>query len=213
MRYQFLSAIVTALLVLAPPGYTADTVPTPADLEKAVRNLGAKDFRTREQASDLLLQAGPAAEAPLRKALASEDPEVVTRARPLIDRLAYGIYPDTPSNVVEVIEQYKAGSRQQAINQLQELGEAGLRSLLAIHRSTPEEDTRKLIGDALADYAPDLTPTLLAQGKPELAEALIEGGRLEMARTRAGFIRLSVVGYGTVGLIHPDTLRVPARLS
>lgn len=50
-------------------------------INSVIRKMGSDDFEARQQASDLVLQFGPAAIGPLRKAIATDpDPEIVFRA-------------------------------------------------------------------------------------------------------------------------------------
>lgn len=59
----------------------------PARIEELVKKLGAADFAEREKAAEELRKEGKAAEGALRKAAASEDPEVRTRAQALLEEL------------------------------------------------------------------------------------------------------------------------------
>src|SRR5207248_1409590 len=79
-------------------------------IRKAIEELGDDSFAVREQASQRLWSAGRAAEPALQAALKSADPEVARRARALLDRFEYGIYPDTPKNIVELVQQFRAGT-------------------------------------------------------------------------------------------------------
>ncbi len=73
-----------------------------------IEELGNEDFGKREKASRQLWLAGEAAEAALENALQGSDPEVVRRARAVLDKFRWGIYGDTPSKVVALIQAYKA---------------------------------------------------------------------------------------------------------
>ena len=81
--------------------------PSPEQIARWVEQLGDNDFATREKATELLWKAGSAAESALQQALKSTDLEVVRRARELLDRFKFGIYPDTPAEVVRLIERYR----------------------------------------------------------------------------------------------------------
>src|SRR5262245_97638 len=80
--------------------------PTPAEIEQLVRPLGDKRFPTREQAAKKLWQIGAAAEPVLRRAVKDPDVEIAERARSLLDKFAWGIFPDTPEKVVAELERY-----------------------------------------------------------------------------------------------------------
>lgn len=55
--------------------------------EELVRKLGAEDYAEREKAAEALKKLGAAAEAALRKGQESEDPEVRTRSKALLEEL------------------------------------------------------------------------------------------------------------------------------
>jgi len=74
---MMLDLALAALLVLQDP----------ARIDELVKKLGAADFAEREKAAEELRKAGKDAEGALRKAAESEDPEVRTRARGLLEEL------------------------------------------------------------------------------------------------------------------------------
>jgi hypothetical protein len=65
-----------------------------------IRKLGSAAFAEREQASADLIKLGPAAVPALQAALASEDPEIVERAREILNILAPPVDPKTPKGKV-----------------------------------------------------------------------------------------------------------------
>ncbi|HZK80231.1 MAG TPA: hypothetical protein VFC46_04170 [Humisphaera sp.] len=81
----------------------------PANLAKAVRDLGDDDFVNREKAQTILWRAGRAALPLLREAAKSDCPEVATRARSILRSFDAGIYPDMPADIVELLMQYRPG--------------------------------------------------------------------------------------------------------
>lgn len=66
------------------------TVGEPADLAPLIRDLGAQTYETREAATAKLRAAGPAAGPALKNAAESDDPEVRTRAREILEGLSAG---------------------------------------------------------------------------------------------------------------------------
>src|SRR5205823_2425430 len=110
------AALLIALGALRPTfaGYPAPRSPAadpppPDEIAKAVHELGADDYRAREQATARLWAAGPAAEAALKAGLQSPDAEVVARCRDLLDKIPYGITPDMPRRFVELIAAARGG--------------------------------------------------------------------------------------------------------
>lgn len=176
MNLRFAIALLLQILLLAGQihGASPKPVPVPANIEQAVRELGATDYRTRERASELLWHAGPAAEAALRKAIATNDPEVRERAMAILDNLDYGIGPDTPQAVSDAVAQYKAGDRENAIRQLAALDMPGIKALLAIQKHRPDENTRRLIVSLLDSHKAKLIPALLAGNESDLTGQLLE---------------------------------------
>src|ERR1700758_4291667 len=77
-------------------GLSGGAAPTAAEIARAVEQLGSNNFRQRQKASAFLWAAGKVAEPALQKALHSEDKEVARRARAILDKFKFGIYPDTP---------------------------------------------------------------------------------------------------------------------
>src|SRR5262245_53656437 len=104
MRFVLLSA------VLFLPAAAWPEPPTDAQLAEAIKQLGDRNFAARERAMKLLWNAGDAAEKHLREAANSSDPEVVRRTRVLLDRIAYRIEPDTPNDVIRLMERFRAAA-------------------------------------------------------------------------------------------------------
>src|SRR5439155_26810498 len=114
---------------------------TPHEIAKPIRQLGDDSFDVRQKATQFLWKTGRAAEPALRSALKTADPEVRARARSILERFKYGIYPDTPPHIVEVIQQFRAGDAAQkgaAVNQLLALGRPGCLTVLKL--AAAEED-------------------------------------------------------------------------
>lgn len=151
--------------------------PTVEEIARAVRQLGDNRFGVREKAQKLLWEAGAAAEPALRQALASGDAEVVRRARAVLDRFDWGVYPDTPPAVTAAVERYRGGDEEvkvQAVKDLAALGKPGLVALarLAAKADTPE--ARQFLGAALTDAAKQAVPLLLVERDLATAAALLE---------------------------------------
>ncbi len=118
---------------------------TEAEITAAIEQLGADDFQTREQATRFLWEAN--AEAAVREASRSRDPEVSMRARQVLVMLERGIRPDTPPKVRELIEEYHRASlsgQQQIILELYGAGAAGRQFLLDLARQEPDVETRAM---------------------------------------------------------------------
>ena len=88
----------------------AEKTPTAEEIQKAIQQLSDDNFAARTKATNFLWNAGRVAEPALRLALKSKDPEVIFRVRQVLDKFKFGIYPDTPREVLEVINQYRVGN-------------------------------------------------------------------------------------------------------
>ncbi|NQU09670.1 tetratricopeptide repeat protein [bacterium] len=129
-------------LALAP---LAAHAATDAEIARAVRDLGAADYATREAASQSLWVAGPAARPALERANRSPDPEVADRARRLLIKLRHGITPDTPPTVAALLEHYSTtdvGGRRDVIAQLAKLGDEARPTLERLAAEEPDLTTR-----------------------------------------------------------------------
>ena len=104
-----ISPLVSALACTAALAIGQDLQPEQARIAEAARQLGDPDFAVRQKATEDLWRAGAAAESELRAALKSADPEVRTRAAAVISRLRLGIRPETPPEIMVLIEQFLYG--------------------------------------------------------------------------------------------------------
>ena len=163
------------LLVAAP----APKAASKEQIAQWVQQLGDNDFSTREEATRKLWEAGQPAEAALQKAARSDDVEVSRRARDILDKFKWGIYPDTPAKVVELIQQYQnagVGNRGPVIRALFELGAPGCRVLLKIAQREDDAAARRdLIGQLTSELGRAL-PQMLVEGNYEALQPLLELG-------------------------------------
>jgi hypothetical protein len=180
------------VLAAAAPGRAA--APTPAELVKAVEQLGSNNFKQRQKASAFLWAAGKAAEPALRGALMSNDQEVVRRAREILDKFKYGIYPSTPKKIVDLVARYRSGGRDakhEAMAELGKQGSAGHAVLIKLAAAEPDADLRRELFHRLSD---DAVPGLLVAGRFEEVEELLElalkGGDQQAFRNYAAYLYL-----------------------
>src|SRR5262249_8751114 len=106
VRAGIAAAVLLAFVIPAWAGkYTAEK------MQHASKALSDRNFNVREKASRLLWEAGADAEEPLRTALRSGDAETARRAKLLLEKFDWGIFPDTPTEVVELINRYRESDR------------------------------------------------------------------------------------------------------
>jgi hypothetical protein len=174
-----LHAIAFAGLLVAvqqePADAAADPL-TPEAIAQAVGELGDPSFAVRERATQRLWRAGPAAEAPLRAALKSTDPEVRARARSLRDKIRFGIRPDTPPDLLVLIDQFRYAAtntaKRQALTELQSQGQWHV--ILALLRGEESEERRKVLAAVVAAESGKLIRPLLERGQFDEAEQVLD---------------------------------------
>src|SRR6266566_3490038 len=97
------------LILVAATLIPAAAPPTPVPIARWIEDLGSDEATIWRKASDNLWRAGEKALPALRKAAKHTDPDVILRARLVLARLEWGIYPNTPAAVVAEIERYRDG--------------------------------------------------------------------------------------------------------
>lgn len=100
---------VDGAALLAPPAdppAPAEESPDPLAL---VGRLASESYHEREAATQELWDMGERGLEALRTAQDSQDPEVAYRARRLVRRIQTGITPDTPPEIVQLVEAYHRG--------------------------------------------------------------------------------------------------------
>jgi len=175
MPAQIAALLLPCLLAAGQADRPAAEGPTAEAIAKAVRELGDDRFPVRERASRFLWEAGRAAEPALREAIRSDDAEVVARAQRILQRFKYGIYPDTPQEIVARITQYRYGDLNQkraALKMLMQKGE--VTTMLTLVETEPDEAVRLSITQSFRDDAQKIVPHLILAGETAKAEQLIE---------------------------------------
>jgi tetratricopeptide (TPR) repeat protein len=188
-RRGYFGAIVAGLLLTA--GSLA-APPSDRDITRAIQQLGDDRYTVREQATEFLWKAGRAAEPALRSALRSSDLEVASRAKAILEKFKWGIYPDTPKLVVEAVRRYQeATDWKQKLAALDPIikSDAALGSAYAIVAADEESSTRSMLFRALELETQRRVPQILRQGKADQVDKLLEAAlvseRDEAARNHA----------------------------
>src|SRR5262245_5003036 len=166
---RFVCFWLLVLLALTRPGSPVAAAPvlppSRKDIDDWVRQLGARDFASRERAQRRLWEAGERAEEALKKATSSDDAEVRRRAGEILSKFKWGIYPNTPKKVVALIEQYQAADRANKpgfISRLFEEGTAGCSALLKIAAAEDDADLKRQLYQTIAREAARAVPLMLA---------------------------------------------------
>lgn len=150
--------------------------PTADEIKKAVEELASPRFVVRERASKSLWEAGAVAEPALREAALAKDEETSTRARALLAKFDWGLYPDTPAPIVKLIEDFRGGGpgeRQQAVMELMALKPAPFATMRKVIAQETNDDARQEMYNRIAFQARRMVPALiLADRLDEVAELL-----------------------------------------
>ncbi len=190
LKWGALAAVVAAFPVAAPAAQTAaersapppaapapTTTATERELLDAVERLGSADPVERELATNRLWAAGGAAEAALKEAAESDDAEVAGRAAHLLRNLRYGIRPDTPRIIPDLLAQYRQADGtnvQAAVKGLADQRTAGIGVLTRLWQDETDEGRRRLLAQTLSDNARPAGALLLADRAYDAALRLLE---------------------------------------
>lgn len=203
----------------------ADGPPDPQEIARAVRRLGDDSYRIREAAGEFLWRAGRAAEPALRRALDSSDAEIVARARDILEKFRYGIYPDTPAEVLALIERFRTANlsaRQEIIQQLLRRGGAAVDTALALMEARDRPADRAPLRRVVAKEAGSVVAALLTDRRYAQARRVLRlcgeatGG--SAARDFAAFLLVgggldaAVADYAARKELTPGAARVLAML-
>ncbi len=121
-------AVFIALLLPLGADGQQTALPSKEDIAKAIRELASPRFATRERAVASLWHTGRAAEAALYEARAGAELEAARRIDGILEKFKWGIYPDTPADVLASIAKYRAAAldgRQRILKELFDRGAAG----------------------------------------------------------------------------------------
>jgi len=163
----------------------------------AIRRLGDEQFAVREAATQELWGLGFAPEEALREAAKSPDAEVALRAKGLLDKIASGIFAETPPKVRQLVQGYQASNPFQKRDILDKLRvEKQPLIMLLLVASERDRNTQKALVVHESDRLVKGVRELLLQGEFSRAEASLrllaeheqEAG--ERARDYAAFLLL-----------------------
>lgn len=180
-----MARLLCALLAFAAGAVAAPTStpsatpkgPTADQIRQAIDELGSPRFAARERASRVLWEAGRAAEPALRDAARGKDEEAANRAKAILEKFEWGLYPDTPAEVARLVEKFRGGDadvRQQVVGELMRLKPSRFDVLRKVIAHEQDQDARKQMYARMAVQARDAVPTLLVANHPEEAHELLE---------------------------------------
>jgi tetratricopeptide (TPR) repeat protein len=167
----------TALAAPPPTSGPAPKGPTPEQIRQAIDDLASPRFAVRERASNLLWEAGRAAEADLRTAARGKDEEAANRAKAILEKFDWGLYPDTPAEVVKLVEKFRGGdadARQQVVGELMRIKPSRFDVLRKVIAHEQDEEARKQMYERMASQAREAVPALIVAGHADEANELLE---------------------------------------
>jgi tetratricopeptide (TPR) repeat protein len=176
-RLRRVAIFSLAVLAWAAASPAPTAPPTAEQVARWVRDLGAEDFASRQQATEALWRAGEAAEPALEAALQSKDPEVARRAKEILDKFRTGVYPDTPPRVVELVRKFQESERESRHALIREFCRQGKCGVLAVWKLAGLEDDaerRENLHEDIARESGMAAGAMLADGNAAAAEQVLE---------------------------------------
>jgi tetratricopeptide (TPR) repeat protein len=158
-------------------GVSVLAAPSREQIAGWVRDLESNDPGTWRRAVAKLWEAGKAAEPALRSVMKHRDPDVVLRARLVLGRFDWGIYPDTPVAVVQGIERYRDGDaaqRKLAATELMKQGRPGYAALQRLLARESDLALRRQVAEHIRNQCRPLARDLLAAGDTDGAARVLE---------------------------------------
>ena len=147
--------------------------PTP---EQLAQDLGSPVFTERDKATKALWKMGEKARPALLQAAKSDDPEVAQRAKEILEKFDWGIFPDTPASVLKHIRAFRGGQiedQKSALTALLKLGESTAPTLAVLLSKPMPAENRPEVFDHLCWMLRMEVPALLVAGRIEQVESLL----------------------------------------
>lgn len=188
---------------LPPPLHAADEKKTQAAepaIPELIEDLGHPVYSVRERASRELWKRGEAAREAVAKAALSSDAEVARRAKELLEKFEWGIFPDTPPEVVKLLKEFRSGDltrQKSAIVSILAHGRPGravLRS--ALNKSIPTDADTEMGKEINSSQWRQLSEFLAVTVRREALKQLTEERRDDVE----DLLSLNLLGASTAGL-------------
>ncbi|MCE9530493.1 MAG: hypothetical protein K8T89_05090 [Planctomycetes bacterium] len=181
----------------APNSDAPRKAPAVEEIKKAIEELGSPRFAVREKAKKFLLEAGAVAEPLLEEAAKSTDEEVASTAKSILEKYQWGLYPDTPKAVIDLIEQYRAAppeQRQEILAQLLKINPAPYATIRKLLGKEDNAEFREQMFGQMYGHIRRMIPQLLRKGDFDAAEEMyalsLAGSTTIVANDYASFVYL-----------------------
>jgi tetratricopeptide (TPR) repeat protein len=143
--------------------------------DELIRRLGDDSWTVREQATRDLWAMGENATAMIKRAMLSEDPEVVRRVRMVANRIDLGLLPDTPEAVAELVRSYLSVDDRVKSTIVRRLFDAkAWRQVLRLYDRETSAEVRKSTRSYVDAAALRSAREALADGDPDKALEFLE---------------------------------------
>lgn len=173
--------LLVALLLAQAEARVLET-PSADAIAQAARDLAADDFKVREKATDFLWRAGPVAIPALEKAAAGDDFEMKFRAQSILDKVRYGITPETPADVAKLLESFRKGDLSVRINIVEKLRNKGdTKLILQLLRVEKDPNFQRVAGEVYRAELDRMLPQLIVKQDYAQAEQILTQNALQDA--------------------------------
>ena len=108
-------SVIALFLLTGVRSFAAESDPSIADL---VTDLSSDSYQDREEATRMLWEMGEDTIQALREARESDDPETSMRAAQILAKVELAITPDTPPDILALIEAYRTAQQKQKMDLL-----------------------------------------------------------------------------------------------
>jgi tetratricopeptide (TPR) repeat protein len=140
-----------------------------------IEALGSESFETREAASQALWRRGGEVLAELQEAAKSSDPEVVFRARDLIEKIELGVGPETSEDVRKLVEEYQVSDGQKKLALVGRLlREKAYKQVLRLYALEKDPEARESLLGVVREVAPAAARQAILAGQMDEARSLLE---------------------------------------
>ncbi len=169
----FLARFQIGFWVAILPFSLADDAERDSEIEDLISSLNSEKFSEREAATQALWTRGKVGLSALNEARHSPDPEVSIRARNLLEKLEMEITPDTPEEVIRIIDSYEDSLPRERGQMLRELRDLGAYfQALKLYASEDLEGRSRLAG-SIKGFAVAGARQEIIKGNYEEAESLL----------------------------------------
>ena len=184
------SALLASVILMLPPDHLAkesgiENAPNREQILKAIEQLSSDDFKLREKAMESVWQMGRAAEPFLREAIMNGNAEMRYRGSKILDEFDLGLYPETPKNIVKLVNQFRKGNgaeREMAIVELAQMGETEL--LIQLVKRERDPGIRKMVAQIVSRNISEEVPSHIIKGNYQQAKDLLEVAALDQTGIR-----------------------------